>query len=183
MYNVINIQTIILINLCLLNFLILDQNSILEKLQINIYNLNNHFYKSQHNKIDEIVIQAFLNKTQTRYLAIKNLFQKDNQPIGTQDYSKQCKLNCHTQIRDITHYYNDISQFKSLYTMMPIKIEQLNDKECNVFFYNKPVSGNKQNINNMSKDKRIFKLDYFLINNLCNWHIKDMSISVLNKIH
>jgi hypothetical protein len=63
--------------------------------------------------------------------------------------------------------------------MIPIKIEKKEKNQCVILYFNQPIINNKYNKTNMNKDKRIFTLNYF-DNNLCNWYISDMSISLLN---
>jgi lipoprotein NlpI len=61
--------------------------------------------------------------------------------------------------------------------MIPVKIEKKDNNKCLILYFNKPIINNKYNKTNMNKDKRIFTLDYFN-DNLCNWYISNMSISL-----
>lgn len=108
-----NILLIILINLCILNILILDFINILTKLELKTKNLNN------------------LNSTNKKY----NLINNSNNISQNKYFShhNNCILNCTFELYKITYYYNNLTPYKNIYKMMPIK----NEKKIimNVLFY------------------------------------------------
>jgi hypothetical protein len=89
-----------------------------------------------------------------------------------------CKLDCKKEIHKITYFYDNISQFKDVYIMLPMKIQKITNKKCLILYINKPIINNKYNTTNMIKDKRMFTFKH---NNNCKWYINDMSSSLCLK--
>lgn len=96
------------------------------------------------------------------------------------NYEVNCFLNCELEINKITYFYNNISQFKDVYNMLPIKIQKIKNTECLILYINKPIINNQYNKTNMIKDKRIFSFNH---DNSCNWYINDMSASLWPKLN
>lgn len=87
-------------------------------------------------------------------------------------------LDCETEINKITYFYDNVSQFKDVYIMLPMKIQKITNKECLILYINKPIINNKYNKTNMIKDKRMFTFEH---NNHCEWYITDMSSTLWPK--
>lgn len=87
----------------------------------------------------------------------------------------ECELDCETEINKITYFYDNVSQFKSVYNMLPMKIQKITNKECLILYINKPIINNKYNITNMIKDKRMFTFEH---DKNCEWYINNMSSSL-----
>lgn len=90
----------------------------------------------------------------------------------------ECNLDCESEINKIKYFYDNVSQFKDVYYMLPIKIEKIKNNECLILYINKPIINNKYNKTNMIKDKRIFTFEH---NKNCMWYITDMSSSLWPK--
>lgn len=158
------ILLVILINLCILNILILDFIELLNKLNINIYHINN-----------------FIKNTELKNKPINNIYNKFNKDVlNIENNNINCNLDCKIEINKIIYFYDNVSQFKNVYHMIPIKIEKIEKNQCLIMYFNQPIINNKYNKTNMFKDKRIFTFSYF-DDNLCNWYINDMSISLWTK--
>ncbi len=151
------ILLILLINLCVLNLLILDFIEVLNRLEIKINSLNKNSNK---------------------------LINLDNHYFSNHN---NCLLNCTLELDKITYYYDNLTPYKNIYKMMPVKNEKKNNNECIILYYNIPIPNNKYNKTNMSKDKRIFTFKSYNIeqdqlNNInCNWYITSMSNSIWGK--
>lgn len=151
------ILLILLINLCVLNLLILDFIEVLNRLEIKINSLNKNSNK---------------------------LINLDNKHFSNH---KNCLLNCTLELDKITYYYDNLTPYKNIYKMMPIKNEKNNNNECIILYYNIPIPNNKYNKTNMYKDKKIFTFKSYNIeqdqlNNInCNWYITSMSNSIWGK--
>lgn len=156
---------IIIVNLCILNILILDFINILTNLENNLYQMN-------------IFIKNNAIKNQPFYENL-NKFMNNNQIINNNEIinNNLCYLDCFKEIKKIINFYDNISQFKNIYHMIPIKIEKFEKNKCQILYINQPLLNNKYNKTNMFKDKRIFTFNYFN-DNLCDWYISDMSISL-----
>jgi len=107
----------------------------------------------------------------TNYI-IALIHQKNNSSLYTNELD--CNLDCESEINNIKYFYNNISQFKDVYYMLPIKIEKIKNNECLILYINKPII----NKTNMIKDKRIFTFEH---NKNCMWYINDMSASLWPK--
>lgn len=143
-----NILTLLItLNVCLINFLILD-----------IFQL-----------INNILIKVeYYDYTQKK----QNL------------NSIQCQLNCNEEINTIKSFYENISQFKNIYSFSPINIQQLNNKTCMILYNNIPTRYNKNTkviYLTSYKDKRVFSMKSYILNDKCYWYITDMSPSLLIK--
>ncbi len=150
----------LILNLLILNILVLDFIDILN-------NVNNNLYK----------INIFIKNKQIKNTLLSNKNQiKNNNTIL---YNHKCQLQCHLEIKKIINYYDNISYFKNIYHMIPVKIQTIKNNQCLILYFNQPLINNKYNINNMNKDKRIFSMNYYN-NNVCDWFITDMSISLWN---
>ena len=143
----------ILVNLCLLNIFILDFITELDKLSLAIYQLSTHF--------------KFINVSST------SLIQNNN---NNEKNKNLCLLNCSDQLQKIKYFYEKESQFKNKYYMIPIKITNLNNYECRILYYTKPIITNNRPMN-MFKDIRVFKFSHINIYS-CSWFITDMSVSL-----
>jgi hypothetical protein len=150
---------ILILNLLILNLLVLDFIDILNNIDHNIYKIN-IFIKNNHIKDSSI-----------KHDTLSNDILSNN---------KECKLQCYLEIKKIIKYYDNISQFKYVYHMIPVKIQTIENNQCLIVYFNQPLINNKYNITNMNKDKRIFSMNYFN-DNLCDWYITDMSISLWEK--
>lgn len=153
MHSIYKILITILINLCILNIFILDFIKELNNISLAVYQLSVHF---------QVINNS--NFLQNNELLHKNIIK--------------CNLNCEEQIANIKDFYNYKSQFKHLYTMIPIKITKISNNECRLLFYTKPyISNINSNPTNMFKDIRIFKLEYYY-KYKCVWYISDMTSSL-----
>jgi hypothetical protein len=112
---------------------------------------------------------------QTNYIISLIHYKKNNSLIHQK---LDCKLDCEKEIHKITYFYDNISQFKDVYIMLPMKIQTITNKKCLILYINKPIINNKYNKTNMIKDKRMFTFEH---NNNCEWYINDMSSSLWPK--
>lgn len=117
--------------------------------------------------INNILLLDLLNQLNTNFIINTN-----------QNNEVKCILDCELEIKNIINFYDNISQFKNIYHMFPIKIKKIKNNECLILYINKPIINNLNNKTNMIKDKRIFSFDY---DNNCNWYINDMSTSLWPK--
>lgn len=111
---------------------------------------------------------------------IKIILMQNYSNNNNKIYNEICNLDCTLEINEIIYFYDNISQFKNTYHMIPNKIEKKNNNQCLIYYFNEPINNNKLNITNTNKDKRIFTFDHSH-NNLCEWYIIDMSSSLLSK--
>jgi hypothetical protein len=114
---------------------------------------------------------------QTNYIISLIHYKKNNSLIHQK---LDCKLDCEKEIHKITYFYDNISQFKDVYIMLPVKIQTITNTKCLILYINKPIINNKYNKTNMIKDKRMFTFEH---NNNCEWYINDMSSSLWPKQH
>lgn len=154
----------ILINLCILNLLILDFNELLININDNINTIN-----------------IYIKNIEIKNKPINNIYNKFNKElINLENNNIICNLDCKIEINKIVYFYDNISQFKNIYHMIPLKIEKKENNQCLILYINQPIINNKYNKTNMFKDKRLFTFNYF-DDNLCNWYITELSISLWNK--
>jgi len=104
----------------------------------------------------------------TNYI-ITLIHQKNNNSLIYNE--PDCNLDCESEINNIKYFYNNVSQFKDVYYMLPIKIEKIKNNECLILYINKTII----NKTNMIKDKRIFTFEHNK-NFMC--YINDMSASL-----
>lgn len=153
----------IFINLCILNLLILDLIELLTKIEIKITNLSLNYNISINTN----------NISNDKYFSNKD----------------KCILNCTLELDKITYYYNNLTPYKNIYRMMPVKNEKKNNNECIILYYNIPIHNNRYNKTNMYKDKRIFTFKNYIkldqSNNInyksCDWYVTSISNSIWGK--
>lgn len=154
----------ILINLCIFNYLILNFNELLININDNIN-----------------IINIYIKNIEIKNKPINNIYNKFNKElINLENNNIMCNLDCKIEINKIVYFYDNISQFKNIYHMIPLKIEKKENNQCLILYINQPIINNKYNKTNMFKDKRLFTFNYF-DDNLCNWYITELSISLWNK--
>ena len=81
--------------------------------------------------------------------------------------TKDCILDCDT-LKDKTKTYHDtISELKDQFTMMPVKVNKVNDTQCDVL-YDYTIFGSTYS---NGQDKRRFTFDK---DDKCNWNVTSM---------
>ena len=166
------ILLVILINLCILNLLILDFIEILTNLELKINNINNILNNNLNNL-------NYLNNNVNNNV---NNNANNNVNNNVNNNLNNCILNCTIELDKIIYYYNNLTPYKNIYKMMPVKNEKKNNNQCIILYYNIPVLNNKYNKTNMYKDKRIFTFKYYNSeDNYCISYITTMSDSIWGK--
>ena len=158
MHFIYKILITVLINLCIVNVFILDFIKELDNISLAVYQLHNYY------KISNITdLKSYTNSI--------NSIKKNN---------ILCTLNCDDQLEMIIHFYSYKSEFKNKLYIFPVKVNKINNNECRVLYYTKPIINHNDKYHipaNMRKDNRIFKFSYIYINK-CNWYITNISQSL-----
>jgi hypothetical protein len=180
----------ILINLLIHNVLLVDFINDIYYIKDDLNKLYDKLY-FLHSKVNQLNYKINIELNDIKFL-LKNInsklenekffnnnliniyLEKENKNINK---NITCSLNCTQQIKTIINYYENISQFKHSFKLIPLTIQKNNNNSCLLLYINKPIKNNKFKINNMFKDKRLFTFNYFN-NNLCDWYISDMSPSL-----
>lgn len=62
--------------------------------------------------------------------SINQLNANTNYIISLIHQKLDCTLDCESEINKITYFYDNVSQFKDVYSMLPMKIQKITNKEC-----------------------------------------------------
>lgn len=93
------------------------------------------------------------------------------QVYNQQNTTLICTLDCNNELKKIVNFYNNISQFKNFNKMIPIQIKKIDNNKCRILYYAESLNLP----NNLIKEDKYFTLNYYKIENNCNWYITDMS--------